>query len=70
MNAKPDWQPITENQKHGFPLWVRGHDWGNADNAMHYGWAFWDGANWIWAQSLGIASHVTEYLKNQKENGL
>lgn len=57
-----DWKPISEAPKDGRPLWVRGWDWGKPDTSRHYGWAFWNGAEWIWAGADGgSATHLTDY---------
>lgn len=58
-----DWQPIETAPKDGRPVWVRGQDWGKFGNARHFGWAFFDGDVWKWADAArGNAVYLTEWM--------
>jgi len=62
------WEPIESAPKDGSPVWARGHNWGNPNNAHHCGWVFFDSGTWLWAgPDSGEATHIDEWLPAAKE---
>lgn len=59
------WKDIKHAPKvvGGYPLWVKGNDFGNPMAGEHYGWVYWDGLNWIASNSGGAKMlHLTHYM--------
>lgn len=58
------WKPIDTAPKDQRPVWARGHDYGDRDRDLHYGWVYFHPKKkcWWWADANSVkALHVTEW---------
>jgi hypothetical protein len=65
-----NWKPIDTAPKDARPVWVRGHDYGDSERDLHYGWAHFHPKKerWLWADSTPVeALYIAEWLDQSAE---
>lgn len=62
--GKREWVRIELAPKDGFPLWVRGNNYGDKSRGQHCCWAYWTGSGWYEAGSETPSEllYLTDYM--------